>query len=273
MRSGRDSAVNRARRIAGLLVLASIWIFSPPLSASPFATQESYRGLTLATVAVRLGEKLDIAPLGHADASARIKKAIDILYDKSPLSARAIETLRGAGEVIVVYDPHFPKSRLAGLTIAAFFPEYYQADGLSKRFVTVVGRYGAKWPVVELAAVLAHELVGHGMQHYRGRLQHVRTIDLECEAYLYEEQAYQDLGIDKRSNEMIRFRQALEDQWCKTLRADTKRNEPNKMALWERLNPDVPGILEVYLRYVERLRRDGTASKAIDIERRDGLRR
>ena len=140
MRSGRDSAVNRARRIAGLLVLASIWISSPPLFASPFATQESYRGLTLATVAVRLGEKLDIAPLGHTDASERIKKAIDILFDKSPLSARAIETLRGAGEVIVVYDPHFPKSRLAGLTIAAFFPEYYQADGPSKRFVTVVGR-------------------------------------------------------------------------------------------------------------------------------------
>ncbi len=273
MRSARDSVVHRARCIAGLLVLASIWISSPPLSATPFATEESYRGLTLAAVAARPGEALDIAPLCHADATARIKKAIDILYDRSPLSTRAIETLRGAGEVIVVYDPHFPKSRLAGLTIAAFFPDYYQADGPSKRFVTVVGRYGAKWPAAELAAVLAHELVGHGMQHYRGRLQHVRTIDLECEAYLYEEQAYQDLGIDKRSDEMIRFRKALEDRWCKTFRADTKRNEPDKMALWERLNPDVPGILDVYLRYVERLRRDGTAGKAIDIERRDGLRR
>ena len=273
MRSGRDSVVHRARCIAGLILLAAIWITSLSVAASPFATQESYRGLTLAAVAVRAGETLDITPLGHADAMARIKKAIDILFDRSPLSARAIETLRSAGEVIVVYDPHFPKSRLAGLTIAAFFPDYYQADGPSKRFVTVVGRYGAKWPAVELAAVLAHELVGHGMQHYRGRLQHVRTIDLECEAYLYEEQAYQDLGIDKRSNEMIRFRQTLEDQWCKTFRADTKRNEPDKMVLWERLNPDVPGILDVYLRYVERLRRDGTAGKAIDIERRDGLRR
>ena len=75
----------------------------------------------------------------------------------------------------------------------------------------MVGRYGAKWPARELAAVLAHELVGHGMQQYRGRMEHVRTIDLECEAYLYEEQAYQDLGLDKRSSEMIKFRQALED--------------------------------------------------------------
>ena len=273
MQSSRRSAVDRAGQICLLTSLAMLWFLTASTAASPFATQESYRGLTLAAVAVRSGAKLDISPLGHAEATTRIKKAIDILFDRSPLSARAIETLRGAGEVIVVYDPHFPKSRLAGLTIAAFFPDYYQADGPSKRFVTVVGRYGARWPAVELAAVLAHELVGHGMQHFRGRLEHVRTIDLECEAYLYEEQAYQDLGLNKRSNEMVRFRQALEDQWCKTFRADTKRHEPDRMVLWERLNPDVPGILDVYLRYIERLRRDGTAGKAIDIERRDGLRR
>ena len=252
-----------------------IWALSatPTFSATPFATQETYRGLTLAAIAVRNGAKLDIRPLTHSDAISRIKHAIDILLDKSPLSARAIATLRGVGEVIVVYDPYFPKSRFAGLTIAAFFPDFYQADGPSKRFVTVVGRYGAKWPARELAAVLAHELVGHGMQHYSGRLEHVRTIDLECEAYLYEEQAYQDLGLDKRSKEMIRFRRALEDHWCKALRAYIRRREPDGMTLWERLNPDVMGILQIYLRYVEQLRQDGTAQKAIDIERREGLRR
>lgn len=252
-----------------------IWILlaTPTLATTPFATQETFRGIKLAAIATRNGAKLDIRPLTHLDATLRIKHAIDILLDKSPLSARAIATLLGAGEVIVIYDPHFPKTRFAGLTIAAFFPNYYQAAGPSKRFVTVVGRYGAKWPAAELAAVLAHELVGHGMQHYRGRLGHVRTIDLECEAYLYEEQAYQDLGIDKRSNEMIRFRRALEGNWCKAFRAYIRRREPHGMALWERLNPDVPGILQIYLRYIERLRDDGTAQKAIDIERRDGLRR
>ena len=71
-------------------------------------------------------------------------------------------------------------------------------------------------------------------------------IDLECEAYLYEEQAYQDLGLDKRSGEMIKFRQALEDYWCKSFRADIARWDKSKMALWERLNPDVlhtPSVL------------------------------
>ena len=90
MRSGRNSAVHRARRIAALLVLASIWASLSPAAAKEFETQESYRGLTLAAVAERPGETFDIVPLGHADAMARIKNAIDILYNKSPLSARAI---------------------------------------------------------------------------------------------------------------------------------------------------------------------------------------
>lgn len=240
---------------------------------SPFAVRETHRGLTLGGIALRPNAAFDIDIVAPRQALAHLKRALDILYERSPFSARAIETLRRAGEVVVVYDPHFPKSQLSGLTIAAFFPDFYQRHGPAKQFVTVVGRYGAKWPVEELAAVLAHELVGHGMQHYRGRLEHVRTIDLECEAYLYEERVYQDLALDKRSGEMIKFRQALEDHWCKSFRAHLQRHDRGKLALWERLNPDVPGILEAYLKYIEDLRRTGAAQKAIDIERRDRLRR
>ncbi len=247
----------------------------PPLlsATTQFVVQETYRGLSLGAIGLRPDVKLDIAPLEARKAMARLKEAIDILHRKSPFSIRAIETLQSAGNVVIVYDPHFPKSRFSGLTIAAYFPEYYQASGPSKQFVTVVGRYGAKWPAAELAAVLVHELVGHGMQRYRGRLEHVRTIDLECEAYLYEERAYQDIGIDKRSTKMIKFRRALEDNWCKTFRMQTRRSHPSSVALWERLDPDVPGILKVYLDYIEVLRKNGAARKAIDIERRDGLRR
>lgn len=259
-------------------VLALVIMFvcaAPPLlsAATPFVVQETYRGLLLGAIRLRPDVKLDITLLDAQGAMVRLKEAIDILHRKSPFSIRAIKTLQSAGDVVIVYDPHFPKSRFSGLTIAAFFPDYYQADGPSKQFVTVVGRYGAKWPAAELAAVLVHELVGHGMQRYRGRLEHVRTIDLECEAYLYEERAYQDIGINKRSTEMIKFRQVLEDNWCKTFRTRTRRSHPNSVALWERLNPDVPGILKVYLDYIETLRKNGAARKAIDIERRDGLRR
>ena len=252
-----------------VLFVACLFVFTGEArSQSGFSIQEVYEGLRLGAVAPRPDAKFDIELLPARPAIDRIKKAIDLLYRRSLFSAHAIKTLQGAGEVYVIYDPHFPKSRFSSLTIAAFFPEYYQHDGSSKKFVTVVGRYGAKWPARELAAVLAHELVGHGMQQYRGRMEHVRMIDLECEAYLYEEQAYQDLGLDKRSGEMIKFRQALEDYWCKSFRADIARWDKSKMALWERLNPDVPGILKQYLGYIDRLQKSGEAKRAIELENR-----
>ena len=40
------------------------------------------------------------------------------------------------------------------------------------------------------------------------------------------------------------------------------------MALWERLNPDVPGILKLYLGYIDRLRKSGEAKRAIELENR-----
>jgi len=252
-----------------VLFVACLFVFTGEArSQSGFSIQEVHEGLRLGAVAPRPDAKFDIELLPARPAIDRIKKAIDLLYRRSLFSAHAIKTLQGAGEVYVIYDPHFPKSRFSSLTIAAFFPDYYQHDGSSKKFVTVVGRYGAKWPARELAAVLAHELVGHGMQQYRGRMEHVRMIDLECEAYLYEEQAYQDLGLDKRSGEMIKFRQALEDYWCKSFRADIARWDKSKMALWERLNPDVPGILKLYLGYIDRLRKSGEAKRAIELENR-----
>jgi hypothetical protein len=41
----------------------------------------------------------------------------------------------------------------------------------------------------------------------------------------------------------------------------------------ERLNPNVLGILRNYFDYIERLRKEGVARKAIYFERRDRLRR
>lgn len=260
-----------------LLTLSVVFVVATALhceaAEDQFSIRSSHRGITVGAVKSRPGETFDISPMAPREGLDRVVKALDLLYQRSPLSARALETLKQTGEVVIAYDPRFPKNNLSSLTIAAFFPDFFQHTGSRKQFVTVVGRYGAKWPVRELAAVLAHELVGHGMQHLRGRLDHVRTVDLECEAYLYEEQAYQDLGLDKGSGEMIRFRQALEDNWCKPFRTYLKRNVPAKMALWERLNPAVPQILETYLGYVEHLRRSGEAHRAIDIERRDGRRR
>lgn len=258
-----------AMAIVGLALAAT----TPCAAEDTLSIRSSYRGITVGAIKLRKDVSLDIEPLPARTGLDRIVAALDLLYARSPLSARAMETLKGAGGVVIVYDPHFPASRLSTLTIAAFFPDFFEHEGTRKQFVTVVGRYGAKWPTRELAAILAHELVGHGMQHLRGRLDHVRTIDLECEAYLYEEQAYQDLGLDKRDAEMIRFRKALEDNWCKPFRSWLLERQPARVAYWERLNPAVPQILEAYLEYVEDLRQSGEAARAIDIERRAGQRR
>ena len=273
---GRSSRLCYRIQIALFALAGALFAISvEPVGAAEtrLGIQSKHRGFTLGAVHPRSDATFDVQPLPAAEGLARIARALDLLYDRSPLSAKALETLKQAGEVVIAYDPHFPKSQLSSLTIAAFFPDYFQHDGARKQFVTVVGRYGAKWPPAELAAVIAHELVGHGMQHYRGRLDHLRTIDLECEAYLYEEQAYQDLGMDKRLHDMIRFRQALEDNWCKSFRAYLQRRAPARIANWERLNPAVPRILDDFLAYVEELRRTGEAKRAIDIERRDGIRR
>ena len=252
----------------GLLTFVAL-----PAGAAMVEIKQTHRGLTLVAFAPSTDRRFDIELADGPTAIGRIKQAIDLLYEKSPFSARALETLRGAGEVIIAYDPHFPEAQLTTLKIAGFFPDFYQRDGPRKQFVTRVGRYGAKWPARELAAVLAHELVGHGMQHYRGRLEHVRTVDLECEAYLYEEVVYQDLGFDKSSSEMVNYRKVLEDHWCRAFRADARRHDPESLSHWERLNPNVPGILAAYLKYIERLRRSGAARKSIEAERRTGQRR
>ena len=195
-----------SRNFAVLFVACLFVLTGEARSQSKFSIQEVHEGLRLGAVAPRPDAKFDIELLPARPAIDRIKKAIDLLYRRSLFSAHAIKTLQGAGEVYVIYDPHFPKSRFSSLTIAAFFPDYYQHDGSSKKFVTVVGRYGAKWPARELAAVLAHELVGHGMQQYRGRMEHVRMIDLECKTFMRSKPTRTWASIS--SSEMIKFRQA-----------------------------------------------------------------
>lgn len=222
-----------------------------------------HRGLVIAGRSLPADARFDISIIDAKAGAENVRAALDILYKQSPFSARAVEKLKAAGNVIILYDPMFPPSELSKVTIAAFFPDYYQKDGNAKDFVSIVSRYGAKWDPRELAPILAHELTGHGMQHLRGRLKHVREVDLECEAYLYQEKAYQDLGFDKSKEEMIQFRQVLERHWCADFRNWQKTNRPKGLAHWDKLNPDVPKILKDYLAYTKALQKSGVADSAI----------
>lgn len=254
----------RTNRLA-LAALGVLVLLAPDAASSNDAgvVEFTHKGVQIAGKPAPEGTYFDIHIVEPKVGAETVKKALDILYDGSAYNARAIDKLKAAGNVVIVYDPAFPKRELTKVTIAAFLPDFYQAAGRTKDFLTVVGRFGGKWSPRELAPVLAHELTGHGMQHLRGRLEHVREVDLECEAYLYQEKAYQDLGFDKGVREMVQFRKTLEGHWCADFKTWQRRNSRAALKSWDNLNPDVPAILDDYLVYIDALRKSGIAGSAV----------
>ncbi len=246
--------------IAIILCFASI---SPRTVSAEDKVEFTHRGVLISGLPKPKDVHFDIDITSAKDGADLVRDALDILYKGSAFNAKAIERLKAAGNVIIIYDPTFPRRELSQITIAAFLPDFYQKDGSLKDFLTVVGRFGGKWTAKELAPVLAHELTGHGMQHLRGRLEHVREVDLECEAYMYQEKAYQDLGFNKDTREMISFRQTLERHWCADFKTWQKKNRPKDSKHWDKLHPDVPKLLEDYLVYIDALRKSGVAGKAV----------
>ncbi len=79
-----------------------------------------------------------------------------------------------------------------------------------------------------------------------GRIATSRVLDLECEAYLYQERAYQDLGVPKQTRAIVLFRRQMEDRYCADFRAYMRARMPGKLALWDALNPDVPALLALF---------------------------
>jgi hypothetical protein len=71
----------------------------------------------------------------------------------------------------------------------------------------------------------------------------------------------------------IKCHLALEGNCYKTFRTQTRHSYLKGGEFWEPLNSNVLGILENYFDYIERLRKEGVARKAIYFERRDRLRR
>lgn len=253
------------RRVCGfaaILAFAGLTAFADTAQAVDAVTFE-HKGIRLVarTAPPDVDFGMDITPARQG--AEAIGDAIDLLYEKSPYNREAIERLKAAGRVIVIYDPQFPPRELNKVTIAAYLPDYYDPDGVSRDFVVIVGRYGAKWSTPELATVIAHELTGHGTQSLRGRVGQVREVDLECEAYLYQEKAQQDLGFDKGSRDMITARQELERYWCADFKTWLRKNRPASLGLWDRKNPDVPAILKDYLAYIEALRESGVSTRAV----------
>ena len=233
--------------------------------------QQEHRGIHLMALAIDPDKTFD-ATLLSAKASLRnIAAALDWLIAKSPFSARQLERLKSSGRIVLIYKPGDLKNAYGGENVASFLPDFARSTdkrGRAKVYLVVVGRHGVKWPTDELAATLAHELVGHGIQHRRGRLSTIRNIDAECEAKLYEEIANQELGLDKRNPRMVAFRQSLEGRWCADFKAYMRKHRTGEVPLWNSLSPDIPKLLTAFEAYLQHSQSTGATAKAIDALKR-----
>ncbi|NQU58600.1 MAG: hypothetical protein HQ513_15335, partial [Rhodospirillales bacterium] len=163
-----------------------------------------YNGISLIGMAPPANVNFDV-PIVDADQALKvIAEALALIESGSAFSKSQIARLKKRGPVTIVYDPRYPDkmSNMASIQVALFSPHYYKRTA-GVTFLVIVSRHGIKWPIEELAAVMAHELVGHGIQHLNNRWGKMRLIDMECEAWLYEEMASQGLKMDKFSNAMI----------------------------------------------------------------------
>ena len=216
-------------------------------------------------ISIELPKKHDgISLLPPEDGIVKLTKAVDLLYAHSPVSAANLELLKDNGSVTIVYDPNFPKRQFSSVTIAAFFPDFFQKEkGGMKQFLVVVGRFGIKWPLEKLATVIAHELVGHGLQHFLGHRGRDRKIDLECEALIYEILAQQDLRIRRDTNDMIRLRRDVRRKWCADFSRYMTKAGINVDKAWGYGRPDVKVLLSHFSDYRKHLRNTGVSGRAV----------
>jgi hypothetical protein len=232
------------------LLLVLVWLHAAPA----FAAERMHRGIRLLAFAADNPAR-DIAHTPPEQALQRLARAFDTLTGHSPANARAIQTLRNHGTVLLVYYPGALRSRqsLNAETVALYLPDFLKKRGKSlgpgHEFIVVVNHLGIRWPARELAGLIAHELVGHGGQHRRGELRRGRPLDLECQASLHEEQAYQDLRLRKSEQAMVAFRKRLESHHCADFRHYMAQFRPKMMRLWIPRNPDVPALLREFERY------------------------
>ena len=219
------------------------------LAERPVAAEGAARGVLFFGLAPEAGRALAPTVPGPKAGLEAAKAALLRLEAADPAARAALDRLRAAGRVVVVYDPSFPYPALSRVTLAAFLPtDPKAADG--RRFVTIVGRYGAQRPRDELAAVLAHELVGHGLQHLEGRLgAGVRVLDMECEAMLATLAARRALGLREDGPDGIDLRRAVESRWCLDLRLWQADQAPETRALWEADRLDLGALLALFHRY------------------------
>jgi hypothetical protein len=249
-----------------VFVLVAIALIVNADRANAVKSHGKHKGIDLYTSPTKPNTKYDEIVTPNSQALKKIRQAINLIYAKSKYSAGKIDFLKKQGRVIIVYDPHVPDPGVptTSLLMARFYPTYLRdgdtkGSGSTKDYLVIVTRIGILQDLTDVASTVVHELVGHGIQHQRGRLDTMRILDIECEAWLYEERSYQDFGIDKFSRKMGRFRTQLEDRECSDFRRHQAIKYPKMYKLWDELNPNVPKLLVNFDQYLKDIQ--GTVTK------------
>lgn len=224
------------------------------LVGSQVEEARTVNGISLVALTPAVNALLDISILPPTEGLDRLAAALALIAEKSPRNARTLNQLRDAGLLTIVYYPNNfrDRNRLNTQTVAVFLPDFLKKRGMGdkrREFTVVVNQFGVKWPTAELAAVIVHELAGHGVQHLEGRIRNARALDLECEASLLQEQAYQDFGVAKKQRTVVLFRRQMEYHYCADFRDYMRERMPGKLAIWDALNPDVAGLLDLFRSY------------------------
>lgn len=262
----------KAPFLSSLLVALTCWTAAAGAQGAPEALVREHKGITLIALPPTGEPPAGVRVLGQAQGIERLTAAYDLMVENVPHARRAMELMERDGIVLLYYEPTaLPMSPTGDEALALFLPHYPHAYGQAsgkRRYIVLVGARGIQCPAGELAAVLAHEFAGHGIQLLEGRLDKTRPLDVECEAFLVEEQAIQDLRLDKDSREIIKTRLAMERYFCSDFRDHMARHDPADMALWEARNPDVPRLLALFERYQRDLLAAGATQEALAADRR-----
>jgi hypothetical protein len=230
----------------------TIWVLRPMSQA---AVRADHRGIDLIGMRLPPGAEYDIPLTDPGAAVDKIKAAIDRVLKVSPIAARGIETLANYGRIRIVYDPVFPEKSLSRVIIAAFLVGEFQPQAGKRDFTVVVSRFGANWPAEELAAVLVHELIGHGIQRLKNRFGNDRPIDLECEARLWQQLYISDAGMPQDTREMVDFRNTTDRRVCHDFRRYVRHAEPEMMRRWDSGKFSMADVLKLFDPYYETIRK------------------
>ena len=249
-------------------------------------SQAEYHGVLLAAVPPKAGEKFDTRVVGPKAALKKMLASLAQIRERSPSNWRDIERLKENGPVVLLYAPGMLEKQVTH-NVAVFIPDFQDeasggSAGNSKRdfitvrskyridlggaqgklFLSAVGRHGIKWPATELAVVLVHEFGGHGIQHLKGEIGRLRSLDIECEAYMKTEQAFKDLKFRKLHDTRVHLRMAMDRRFCVGFKSYLRTSHSVGWKEWNGRRFHVPTLLAAYEKYTDHLVKSGAVARA-----------